>query len=137
MKFEVLGLLVDFGLVVLIWMVQLLVYPSFLYYSKENLIRWHRTYTPAIGYIVGPLMLAQLGLSLYRLSISTTLLPWAHLLLVLALWMITYLQFVPRHQAIAAGTFDQTLLKGLVAKNWLRTALWTLVFLLGLGEYVR
>ena len=53
-------LLVDIGLVVLIWMVQLIVYPSFTFYSKENLVNWHQKYTARIAVIVIPLMFLQL-----------------------------------------------------------------------------
>lgn len=122
-------LLIDFGLVILIWMVQLIVYPSFLHYTRENLMRWHRRYTPAIGYIVGPLMLGQLGLALYQTGTDFTFFRTANLLMVIGLWLITYFQFVPRHQAISKGLFDATLLISLVTKNWSRTLFWTLVFL--------
>ena len=71
MSIAVLRLGIDFGLVVLIWMIQLIVYPSFLHYTTTNLIKWHRKYTPLIGYIVGPLMLLQLGISIYQISIET------------------------------------------------------------------
>ena len=52
--------LADFGLLVLIWMVQLVVYPGFKYYQRERLLEWHARYTSRISYIVGPLMLGQL-----------------------------------------------------------------------------
>ncbi|MFT7429007.1 MAG: hypothetical protein ACI9IZ_001504, partial [Nonlabens sp.] len=40
---DLLQLLVDFGLVVLIWIVQLIIYPSFLYYGSKTLNKWHKT----------------------------------------------------------------------------------------------
>ena len=52
--------LVDAGLAILIWMVQLIIYPSFLYYSEENLYAWHQKYTSKIAVIVVSLMLFQL-----------------------------------------------------------------------------
>ena len=45
------ALLVDAGLVVLIWMVQLIIYPSFLHYDN-NLVEWHHKYTSRIALIV-------------------------------------------------------------------------------------
>ncbi len=44
MSLEIIRLLLDFGLVVLIWMIQGIVYPSFLDYNTENLAVWHRKY---------------------------------------------------------------------------------------------
>ena len=56
--------LVDFGLFILIWLTQLVIYPSFTYFREQDLTRWHRKYTRAISYIVMPLMLGQVGLHL-------------------------------------------------------------------------
>ncbi|MFT6745260.1 MAG: hypothetical protein ACJAR8_001821, partial [Bacteroidia bacterium] len=67
MDFDTARLIVDFGLVVLIWMVQLIVYPSFLFYKDTELITWHTKYTPRITKIVAPLMFAQLSLSVFGL----------------------------------------------------------------------
>jgi len=41
MSIPLIRLLFDFGLLVLIWLVQLVIYPSFLYYEQDNLKRWH------------------------------------------------------------------------------------------------
>ena len=61
MIIEVFKFCVDFGLLVLILMVQVIVYPSFLHFSKTNLIKWHQSYTPKITTIVAPLMIAQVA----------------------------------------------------------------------------
>ena len=58
---DIIRLLVDFGLLVLIWIIQLIIYPSFLFYRAKELITWHKMYTKAIALIVIPLMLGQLG----------------------------------------------------------------------------
>ena len=65
---EITRLLLDFGLCILIWMVQLVVYPSFLFFSFNNLFTWHKTYTKAIALIVIPLMLGQLGIVISGVS---------------------------------------------------------------------
>lgn len=125
----ILRLLVDFGLLVLIWLIQLIVYPSFLHYQRENLVTWHRKYTPLIGYIVGPLMLVQLVLVIYQISFEITFFTMGSLLMVCAVWGITLITFVPRHRAISRGRVNEKLLLDLVRKNWSRTILWTLLFL--------
>ncbi|MFK7784563.1 MAG: hypothetical protein AB8B56_05600 [Crocinitomicaceae bacterium] len=120
-------LLVDFGLVVLIWMVQLIVYPGFLHYSKHELHKWHQFYTIRIAVIVIPLMLAQLTIGVWGAFRSISVESITYLSLVLFLWIHTFLVFAPRHQKIANNTFDEQLLSELVAKNWIRTFVWTLI----------
>ena len=136
MELSLARLLIDFGLVILIWMVQCIVYPSFRHYSRENLMQWHKRYTRSIGYIVGPLMFMQLALVIYQTIAMFSPFNLIVLMLVVLLWGITYVQFVPRHQAISQGTFDDETLTALVRKNWSRTIIWSVVFLLGLWEYV-
>ncbi len=121
---------VDFGLVVLIWLVQLIIYPSFQYYSPAELAVWHPKYANLITVVVGPLMLAQVGLVgwsvLNRSSFAV-----ASAVLVGVMWASTAFQAVPIHNAIAAGDALPETLARLVRVNWIRTVGWTLIFLLG------
>ncbi|MEX6626383.1 hypothetical protein [Tenacibaculum salmonis] len=122
-------LLVDFGLVVLIWIVQRIIYPSFLYYKTSKLLIWHTKYMARFSTIVIPLMLGQLVLSIYQLFIdinSNSLIVFG---IIVLLWMSTFLQFVPIHTRISKGIVTEEMLKKLVYKNWIRTILWTLLFL--------
>ena len=125
-------LLFDFGLLVLIWLVQLVIYPSFQYYSKKELVEWHQRYTIQVTYVVLPLMLGQLIIAILQFK-NVNSAPMAQytelsLLLILALWLSTFLQFVPMHNKISNGDFNEELLLKLVRKNWIRTILWTLLF---------
>lgn len=67
---EITRLLLDFGLCILIWVVQLIVYPSFAFYNNTQLLKWHKTYTKAIALIVIPLMLGQLGIAIYQVFLA-------------------------------------------------------------------
>lgn len=122
--------IVDFGLVVLIWMTQLIVYPSFLHFQGSDLLTWHGKYTAMMGYIVAPLMLIQLGFALFSLLKDFGAIELVNFLLVLATWVSTFAIFVPIHGAISAGEISDSLLSELVRKNWIRTVLWTVIFLL-------
>ena len=130
--FHNIQLLVDFGLVVLIWMVQLIIYPGFLNYSKESLHSWHKAYTFRIAVIVIPLMFGQLITGVWDIFCSVSLESVTYLSIVLFLWINTFFVFAPRHQKIAENRFDQELLSELVKKNWIRTFVWTLIFVLDL-----
>ena len=122
---------VDFGLVVLIWLVQLIIYPSFRYYSPAELAVWHPKYSNLITIVVGPLMLAQVALVGWPLLNRFSGLALASALLVALMWASTAFQAVPIHNAIAAGDATPETLDQLVRVNWVRTVGWTLIFLLG------
>ena len=125
-------LIVNSGLVVLIWMVQLIVYPSFLFYNKENLVKWHNIYTKRIAVIVVPLMLIQLVISILNTIVSFSIINLTIGLLVLFLWVFTFTSFAPVHFKISENRFQQTQLQQLVNRNWIRTIIWSLILGLSL-----
>ena len=127
---EITRLLLDFGLCILIWMVQLIVYPSFAFYNNTQLLKWHKTYTKAIALIVIPLMLGQLGIAIYQVFLAQNSYTLVSIVLVVFLWGITLLKFAPMHQQISEGNTQIQLLKTLVQTNWIRTIIWTLLFVL-------
>ena len=127
---------IDFGLVVLIWLVQLIIYPSFQYYSPAELAIWHPKYANLITWIVGPLMLAQVGLLGWDLLNRFTGLTLLSAVLVGLMWVATAFLSVPLHNAIAAGDTAPDTLARLVSTNWVRTVGWTVVWGLGLWERI-
>ncbi|WP_010228465.1 hypothetical protein [Gillisia marina] len=128
MEIATIRLLFDTGLVVLIWMIQLVVYPSFEYYNKVDLIKWHKRYTTNISFIVIPLMFGQLIMAIFQVFQLQNYKTLLGLSFIIAVWLSTFLQFVPIHNKIAKGLISDKLLSQLVTKNWLRTFLWTLIF---------
>jgi DMSO reductase anchor subunit len=133
MTLQLFRLLFDFGLLVLIWIIQLVVYPGFKYYRREELLEWHHRYTVQISYIVFPLMLGQLlvtGIQLWNKLSWYTL---GSLLIIVLLWSSTFLQFVPLHNKISREDFNEKTIVQLVRKNWFRTALWTALFFMSLA----
>ncbi|TYB79776.1 hypothetical protein [Bizionia myxarmorum] len=128
MDIQIIRLVFDSGLLVLIWLVQLVVYPSFLYYEKQNLLIWHKKYTAGISMIVMPLMFGQLIIASMQCIQLATAQNIINLILVMAVWIITFLQFVPIHNKITQNLASESLLKRLVKRNWWRTILWTLIF---------
>lgn len=128
-------LLFDFGLVVLIFLVQLCIYPAFKYFKKENLQVWHGIYTPNITYVVFPLMLGQLCLSAYFLWSQANFFSISHFILVLSTWASTFAFFVPLHQKINSKKHTKSDLIKLEKGNWFRLILWTLVFVISLFQF--
>lgn len=123
-------LLIDFGMLVLIWMVQLMIYPSFKYFEKDGLILWHSKYTRYMSFVVMPLMTTQMVLVLLQLYENSTSYSILSLVLIVILWLITFAYFVPLHQKITKRMATQRNLQLLVQVNWIRTLLWTAVFII-------
>lgn len=120
-------LLLDLGLVVLIWMVQLVVYPSYKYYTPPELAIWHQKYTVNITYIVMPLMLGQLVVSGFQFYETHSFYSVATFIMVLSLWAITFTIFVPLHSKIGSNSYSPEDLYRLEKRNWIRTILWNLI----------
>ena len=116
---EIGKLCTDVGLVVLIWMVQLVIYPSFCHFGKEGFDRWHRIYMRNITFIVLPLMLGQLLLSGYLLYDSDyQILRIVDFLLVGSMWLSTALFYKPLHEKLVAKKFDIPICNQLTKTNW-------------------
>lgn len=128
----IIQLIVDFGLVVLIWMVQLIIYPSFLYYKSKNLMVWHQKYTERIAVIVVPLMLMQLAIAIYLVFYQFDITNSIRLIIVLFLWIFTFTSFAPLHFKISEGKHTEKMLQLLITRNWWRTFLWSALFVFDL-----
>ena len=134
MSIEIIRLLLDFGLLVLIWIIQRIVYPSFAFYNPEKLVNWHTMYTKRFSTIVIPLMFGQLGIAFYQLITQLNTYTIISLLTIAVIWISTFAIFVPIHSKIANNHGNQKMLTGLVKKNWIRTVLWSFLFIYSLLE---
>ncbi|MBC6994974.1 hypothetical protein QWY85_01215 [Neolewinella lacunae] len=126
--FWALRLVFDTAALVLIWLVQLVIYPAFLHYHGEGFRAWHPVYTRRVTYVVMPIMLGQLALYGW---LALAPLRWdigLNLVLVLTAWAITFLRAVPLHGALDTEAEHLPLVAKLIAVNWWRTGLWTVVW---------
>jgi len=120
----------DFGLLILIWLVQLIIYPSFTYMEKANLITWHPKYTAMISIVVMPLMLLQIASTFY---LTYNHFNWTLLIqsiIIIALWLATFLEAVPLHNQIESGIEIKEAAENLVQVNWKRTIMWSVIVIL-------
>lgn len=125
--------LIDFGMLTVLWLVQLVIYPSFLRIEAGQLLSWHQTYTFRVSFVIMPLMLAQLGLAVLAATAeSAGWLDGLVLALVLLCWGLTFFVSVPLHRKIDTGDLSLPTRLALIRTNWPRTALWTAIFCLGL-----
>ena len=136
MSLTLIRLLFDIGLLVLIWLVQLIIYPSFLFYERNNLKRWHVNYTKKITYVVLPLMVGQFITAFIVLFNDLSIFTLGSLLIIVSLWMITILIFVPLHNKISTDLVNRSIINKLVRLNWIRTLLWSGLFISSLLHYL-
>ncbi len=119
-------LAVSWALFGLIWVVQLVHYPSFRFIDKNQFLDFHKRHTRSITIIVMPLMLLELGLSFWSCYLYQF--EFAHLvpfLMVLGIWSSTFLIQIPIHQKLSKVK-DELLINRLIKTNWIRTILWSI-----------
>lgn len=121
-----LQLIVDSGLLILIWLVQVIIYPSFHYIDTRDFKSWHMRYTRTISTIVVPLILMQAGFELYCALFEEP--RWWRILLITAVLLSTFILSVPCHRKLQDIGKNTAVIRRLVQTNWLRTLLWTLLF---------
>jgi hypothetical protein len=125
-------LIADVAMTMLIWLVQLVIYPAYYSIDQTLFISWHHRYVKTIGYVVIPLMFAQVVcVSFQSLEKLTPLLliTWA---LLLTAWITTFFLSVPCHHKLQENGKDNAVIRRLIQTNWIRTIAWTGVLLLGL-----
>ncbi|MDQ8197345.1 hypothetical protein QEH56_04260 [Pelagicoccus enzymogenes] len=128
-------LVVDTGLLVLIWIVQAVIYPSFRSVEANAFKAWHRDYTRKMGYIAAPLMIAQLVATSFQvLQNYREPLAVIHFALAVSSWVATFALSVPLHDKLQTHGNLSEIISRLVSKNWIRTILWTLTFAISLGQ---
>ena len=108
-----------------IWVIQLLHYPSFHFINEKKYIEFQHFHMQRISFIVIPVMLIELASALllsyfFRSSLTIILLA-----LLLGIWGITFIFFTNMHQKLTNG-YDRANVDSLVKINWSRTALWSL-----------
>ncbi len=116
------------GIVGLIWMVQVVHYPLFLAVGQPEFVDYERAHTKRISYIVGPLMgvesvtaLALLALRPEGVRLALIL---AGLVLLGVIHASTVLLQVPAHSKLSES-YDRSMIVRLVRTNWIRTVGWT------------
>ncbi len=111
---------------ILIWLVQIIIYPGFRRIPPEEFKAYHKWYVIRISSVVLPLMLAELIVTVWWvLSADYAAGPILSGVLVLIVWLSTFMFQVPIHNQLKAGKEDRAI-RRLVATNWTRTVAWTL-----------
>ena len=109
-----------------IWFVQVVHYPLILLVPSSSRITYCKTHAKRTSFVVLPPMLVELGTAIAMCFLASGSIYWfVNLLLLILIWMSTFLIQVPLHNHLGQKTED-SFVERLVATNWIRTALWTL-----------
>ena len=108
-----------------IWVIQLLHYPSFHFIDDQKYIEFQHFHMQRISLIVIPAMLIELASALLLAYFFVSSLTIILLFLVLGIWGITFIFFTNMHHKLTDG-YEHSIVDRLVKINWLRTALWSL-----------
>ena len=123
--------LIDFGICVILWLVQFIIYPSFLRMQGDALVEWHKTYVFRFTCIIAPLMTLQLSFAAWAVVEAGTFHSWPILAMVALCWLLSFGVSLPLHRKIDQGDPTQDFRRKLIQTNWPRVILWTAVFVLG------
>jgi DMSO reductase anchor subunit len=117
-----------------IWVIQLVHYPSFQYVESSVYTKFQKFHMRSITYIVMPLMIGELLTAFLLLAYQTSMLYFLNLAGVVLIWLSTAVLSVPCHAKLEkAYSFEQA--HKLVKTNWPRTILWSarLILLMSLS----
>ena len=114
-----------------IWVIQIVHYPSFHFIEKELYTAFQKFHMNKISIIVIPIMLAELitGMMLFLDRSSKSPFLIISFVILVLIWLITGVFFSKAHNELMTG-YQELVVNQLVVMNWIRTLLWTLRLLL-------
>ena len=136
---HIINVAVSWGLLILIWLVQTIIYPGLARIPADDFVQYHAWYVTRITMIVLPLMIGEVSIAIaWFILQDDTVYPMVAGGLVIIVWWSTITFQVPIHNSLRAGK-DKSKLRRLVATNWIRTVAWTikafLVVVLAAGKW--
>ncbi len=128
-------LAIDFAMFILIWLVQLIIYPAFIYISDSSFKLWHGVYCKRISYFVLPLMISQLFESAAACFFIGGNFEFIKLVLILCTWAFTFLFSARYHKLLSEVGKDSATVKKLIFTNWFRTISWSFILIISYFQY--
>lgn len=123
---ELIHLIATAMMVSIIWIIQILHYPTFLFVDKKHYTEFQIFHMNNISYLIIPIMLLELLTGLYILLYNNMINFYfsASFGLLILIWIITALFFSKFHSELSKKYNRDTILK-LIRLNWIRTFFWT------------
>lgn len=114
-----------------IWVIQLLHYPSFHFVQKSDYPKFQQFHMSRISLIVIPAMIIEFitGIIMLQFGFSSNFLFISSLVILITIWGITFIFFTKMHQVLISG-YNEIIVNRLISINWSRTLLWSLRLLI-------
>ena len=109
----------------IIWVIQLLHYPTFHFIKQSDYVEFQHFHMQRISFIVVPVMIIELLSGFMLVYYFRSNLFILCLTILLVIWLITFVFFTKLHQSLLGG-YDKIIVDKLVQINWSRTFLWSL-----------
>ena len=109
----------------IIWVIQLLHYPTFHFIKQSDYVEFQHFHMQRISFIVVPVMIIELLSGFMLVYYFWSNLFILCLIILLFIWLITFVFFTKLHQSLLSG-YDKIIVDKLVQINWSRTILWSL-----------
>ena len=109
----------------IIWVIQLLHYPTFHFIKESDYEKFQHFHMQRISFIVVPVMVLELFSAVMLVYYFRSNLLILCLIILLVIWLITFVFFTKLHQSLLGG-YDKIIVDKLVQINWSRTVLWSL-----------
>ncbi len=109
----------------IIWVIQLLHYPTFHFIKESDYVEFQHFHMQRISFIVVPVMIIELLSGFMLVYYFRSNLFILCLTILLVIWLITFVFFTKLHQSLLGG-YDKIIVDKLVQINWSRTVLWSL-----------
>lgn len=119
---------IDFAMLVFLWLVQIIIYPSFKKVSKESILSWHKSYQTRVSIIMGPIMLLQMYQITFDVFHTISSITIIRFLLLLVSWLLTIAVSVPLHRKIESNKDLEYSIDRLIKTNLPRTFTWTAIY---------
>ena len=124
----------DFGIVMMVWLAQVIMYPSLAHIDEYSFVTWHKKYASRIAFFVIPLLCGQAIIVAILIYCGSGILEFLSAAIIALCWASTFGLSVPCHAKLQRSGKDLSVIRRLVRTNLIRTILWTIVFALGLWQ---
>ena len=129
------ALLIDFSIFILIWIVHLIVYPSFHHISSDCFKDWHQSYCNRISIFVLPLMTIQVIESASACFFVGGAVVWVRINAVLFAWLITFFHSARIHRYLSENGKSEKLINSLLKGNLWRAICWSIALFVSWYQY--
>lgn len=132
MELDLVKVLVNTALFAQVWLVQMVVFPGFLYYSEENWKVWQRNLAMRMTIVMVPLILAQMITYTLSLVAGITISDILSMVLIIVGLAVTFYIGFSWYEKCQAAEDTMELRKSIQKVIWIRTLAWSMILIISL-----